>query len=367
MSRIPFDPVEVENAVEVPGRFGRVSKKYKTPITPKENYRMIYNREVPLWLPVSGDSLGITPRIDADNIARCFAFEANPLTEEETEKLAVDGYEDKFGVTWIYVPSAFGSMVKPGNPILKDVNDWKNVIKMPDVDSWDWEGTKASNANYVSTDSWMTATILTGFFERLISLMDFDNAALALIDEDQKDAVHELFDYLADVYIKMIDKYIWAYNINALSLHDDWGAQRAPFFSLATVREMIVPYVKKVVDYCHSRGIFLDMHSCGKNEMLVPAYIEAGCDSWSGQPINDREFIFANYAGKLILTMESDLVVVPDQPVDPEEAKASAKRFVDRFLPDYANKPVFASGGMGAPVEFIDALYSESRKAFNPA
>jgi hypothetical protein len=207
---------------------------------------------------------------------------------------------------------------------------------------------------------------MTGFFERLISFMDFDGAALALIDEDQKDALHELFDALADLYIKMIDKYIWAYNINALSFHDDWGAQKAPFFSLATVREMIVPHLKKVVDYCHSRGLIFDMHSCGKNEMLVPAYIEAGCDSWGGQTINDRPLIYAQYAGQLIITMDSDLQIVPNEPVDPEEAKASAKRFVDKFLPDYATKPVLAGGAMGAPPEYAETLYVESRKAFNP-
>ena len=365
MSRVPFNQAEVDNATETPGVMGRVVKRFQTPITPKENYRMIYNREVPLWLPNSGDSLSITPRIDADNIARVFVSEANPLTQEERDLVATEGYKDKFGVTWIYVPMVNGSMVKPGNPVLDDVNNWREKIEWPDVDSWDWEASKAANADYVNTDRRLTATILTGFFERLISFMDFDKAALALIDEDQKDAVHELFDALADVYIKMVDKYIWAYGIDNLSLHDDWGSQRSPFFSLATIREMLVPHIKKVVDYCHSRGVFLDMHSCGKNEMIVPAYIEMGCDSWSGQSMNDKQKLYDMYGGQIILGIETDLVAAPNQPVDEEEAKASAKRFVDKFCPDYATKPVFASA-MAAPVAFLDTLYVESRKAFNP-
>ena len=365
MDRVPFDPIEVENAVEIPGRLGRITKKYQTPITPRENYRLLYNRETPLWIPVSGDTKSISPRIDPDNIARVFAFEANPLTPEETEKIAQDGYEDKHGVTWIYIPQVSGSMVRPGNPTLDDVNNWKEKVKFPDIDSWDWEGTKTANAEYTDTDSWMVATILTGFFERLIALMDFENAALALIDDDQKDAVHELFDALAEMYTKMIDKYIWAYNINSVSFHDDWGSQRSPFFSLDTVREMIVPHLKKVTDFCHSRGVYLDMHSCGKNEMLTPAYIEAGCDSWSGQPINDRHYIWNNFAGQLILPMDTEPTFT-GEPVDAEEAKAIAKRFVDKYGPEYASKPVLASAGTAAPPEYIDALYSESRKAFSP-
>ena len=364
MSKIPFDPAEITNAEEITDARGRVTRKFQTPITPKENYRMLYEKKVPYWIPISGDSIGLTPRIDPDNIARCFAFEANNITQEEMADIAINGYKDKFGIEWLYVPTAGGSIVKPGAPTLADANEWKEIIQFPDVDSWDWEGTKASNADHVKGDKWITITILTGFFERLISFMDFMPAAIALIDEDQKAAVHELFDALADVYIQMTDKFIDAYGINSLTLHDDWGSQRAPFFSCETASEMIVPYIKKVADYCHSRGVFFDLHSCGKNEMLVPAYIEAGIDSWSGQPMNDKQFIYDTYGDKLMLGMESGYVAVPGQPASAEEGIAVAKRFIEKYAPNYAEKRVLAGGGFGLPAEFTATLYEESRKAF---
>jgi hypothetical protein len=37
--------------------------------------------------------------------------------------------------------------------------------------------------------------------------MEFQYAALALIDEDQKDGVHRLFDRLADFYDDMIGRF----------------------------------------------------------------------------------------------------------------------------------------------------------------
>ena len=52
-----------------------------------------------------------------------------------------------------------------------------------------------------------------GMFERLISFMDFEGALVALIDDEQKKAVHELFDKLADLYIAMIQKYIDALDV----------------------------------------------------------------------------------------------------------------------------------------------------------
>ena len=263
-----------------------------TPITPRENFRLVYERKLPRWLPVQEDRKFLAPRIDPDNIARCFCFEANPLSEEEVNHVSTKGYKDKFGVSWEYVPQAGGSMVRPGDPLLDDVNHWKEQITFPDIEIWDWEGSKTANADYTDTDKCLTAIIMNGLFERLISWMGFEEAAMALIDEDQKEAVHGVFDALADLYNRMIDRYIQAYGIDQVSFHDDWGGQHAPFFGLATVREMLVEPLKKIVRHCHDRGIFFDMHSCGKNEALVPAYIEAGCDSWSGQPINDKKMLY---------------------------------------------------------------------------
>jgi hypothetical protein len=36
--------------------------------------------------------------------------------------------------------------------------------------------------------------------------MDFEGAILAMIDEDQKDAVNAFFEKLTDLYIKLYDK-----------------------------------------------------------------------------------------------------------------------------------------------------------------
>lgn len=43
-------------------------------------------------------------------------------------------------------------------------------------------------------------------------------------------------------------------------------------------REMIMPYHKKTIDYAHSLGLPVIMHSCGFIEPLLPHMIEAGID-----------------------------------------------------------------------------------------
>ena len=359
MNRIPFHPDELKSDDFYPPMITGFpgARKYNTPVPPKENCRMLYHREIPYWLPGGSDRRMMTPRIDPDNVARNFVFDAQPLKPEEKV-----GGLDKHGVEWVYVPVAQGSMVKPGHPVLEDANDWEKLVRFPDLDSWDWAGSVAANGPVLEKDGRaLTITILTGLFERLISLMDFDNAAVALVDEGQKDAVKALFDRLADMYADIIRRYKKAYDPMILSFHDDWGSQRAPFYSLSTVREMILPALSRVVQAAHDAGMFFDMHSCGKNELLVPAYIEAGADSWSGQPMNDKAMLHEKYGDKIILGIEPDIAFTPE--TTDGEAAASARRFLRKYGPMIDKKP-FLCSAMGATPAFSDTLYEESRKMF---
>ncbi|MCL1848908.1 MAG: methyltransferase [Clostridiales bacterium] len=357
MERIPYSPTELISDTFYPAMISGQTgvKKFHTPVTPRENICALYSGEKPLWIPAGSDRKMITPRIDPDNVARCFVSDAQALAPEE-----MTGGKDKHGVEWVYVPVARGSMVKPGSPVLEDANDWEKVVQFPDLDAWDWAGSIAANKPMLDKDERaISITILTGFFERLISLMDFDKAAVALIDEEQKDAVKALFDRLADLYIDMLNRYKKAYNPTIFCLHDDWGSQRSPFFSLATILEMIVPSLRRVVDAAHEAGMFFDMHSCGKNELIVPAYIEAGADSWGGQSMNNKAMLYEKYGDKLILSLEPDISFTPE--TTDEEARAAAKRFVEKYAPTMETKP-FLCSSMGATPAFADALYEESRK-----
>ena len=194
-------------------------------------------------------------------------------------------------------------MVKPGNPKLADICDWKKVITFPNLDDYDWEGSAVKNAPILekNRDKFIETWIFNGLFERLISFLDFEGAALALLDEEQQEAVHELFDRLCILYDDLIGRLQKYYGVHFVTFHDDWGSQRAPFFSLETCREMIAPYLKRVVESCHKRGLYFNFHSCGKNEMLVPAMIEAGIDMWIPQTMNDFDMLVREYGDKLCL------------------------------------------------------------------
>ncbi len=352
MERIPFDKKELIPIGEVAGMFGMPPRPiYNTPITSKENYMMLLSGETPFWMPASfGDTTMITPKVP-DNIARGFVFEA-----EKIDNLKEAGGADMFGVEWEYVPTVGGSMVRGGNPKVPDITEWEKYVTFPKVeDLMDWKACYERNKDtYIKEDKALVVTILTGFFERLISFMDFENAAYALVDEDQQEGVHRLFDKLADFYDEYIRYYREYLHADIISFHDDWGSQRAPFFSIGTVREMILPYLKRVIDSTHKYGMKFDLHSCGKNELLVPAMIEAGVDSWSGQPMNDFEMLYEKYGDKICLGMP--ITGVTDDMND-EELYAAIEKFVRKH-------PRALGSLRSASPKASEYLYEISRKVF---
>ena len=244
------------------------------------------------------------------------------------------GGSDIFGIQWKYIPVAGGSMVEPGHPFLSNVSEWKEKVKFPDIDSWDWEKSAEENREFLNTDKLVTIWIFNGLFERLISFVDFEAAAVALIDEDQQEDVKELFQALVNFYKKLLDKFTQYYRVDAVFFHDDWGSQRAAFFSLDTCREMLVPYMKQIVDHCHSLGLLFDFHCCGKNEMLVPAMIECGMDMWGGQPMNDKKKLVEEYGEDILIGVHDPFMGGKPVPEDDEELY----RRVDEFLAPYADE-----------------------------
>lgn len=236
----------------------------KSPITPRENFELFRSHGDYCWTPsLLSDFNWVYPDVNPDSIA--FGFE---------------GGVDPYGVTWVTIEgSGLPAMVKPGNPLLKDIEDWRDV-KIEDVDSWDWEASKRIYSDLDPSRPTL-GVILTSFFERLLALMDFEGAAISLLEDPEE--VAAFMDRMADFNISVLKHYKEAYDIDAVLVHDDWSSQNAPFFSRDTLHETILPALKRLVDCAHDLGIFFILHCCGNSESFVPDMIEAGCDGWQVQ------------------------------------------------------------------------------------
>ncbi len=364
MQKIKFDPeqeMQVVGSTKIfpMGKSGLSnmidSPKLNTPISPKENYRLLVNEKAPLWMPFHNESFSFNIKDFPDNTARAFVSEAADFSPEER------GGRDWFDIEWEYMPEAGGSMVAPGNPKVKDLYEWENYITFPDLDKIDWDAIAERNEGIFDADRSVTITQFSGLFERLISFVDFEEAALAMIDEDGQEAVHRLFDKLCTFYMDLVSRCKEHFPFDIYVFHDDWGSQRAPFFSLETCREMLVPYVKKLVDHCHSLGIIFNFHSCGKSEMLVPAMIEAGIDIWVPQSMNDVVMLLVKHGDAMCFGASPALL--KGDASDDEIEKAAAD-FVEKYK-GHKNMVCFPRGEQPSLQKLCNRIYALTREAYN--
>jgi hypothetical protein len=347
---IPFDPRELDIIAMKPGFFGAQVPVYNYPVTPREAVIATYKRQ-PVWQIGGSENSLFTPKVYPDNVARAFVFDANHMRPDQ------GGGKDMFGLDWEYIPTAGGSIVRPGKPFLSNAGEWRTKIVWPDINSWDWEGEAKINEGFLKPDTFNMCSMLNGWFERLISFMDFEGAAMALIDDEQKDDVNAFFDKLTDLYISIYDKLMTYFpQIDGFNIHDDWGSQRETFFAPDVAEEMLVPHIRRLTDFVHSKGRFCDMHSCGQNLKQVPNMIKCGFDSWSGQPMNDTAKEYELYGDKILIG------VIPkalDAAATEEEQRAAAREYADKFCrPD---KPSILNGGFNLPQAFREELYKQSR------
>ncbi len=330
-------------------------KVFNYPVSSREAYAAMTKRR-PVWQVTGLDNRIFTPRILPDNCARAFVLEARPF-----DMAREGGGKDIFGIDWEFIPVAGGSMVRPGKPFMDDANEWYDKLVWPDIANWDWEGSaRANNGTYLTEENFNIAWFQTGWYERLVSFMDFEGAIMAMIDEDQKGAVKELFDKLSDLYIGIFEKYLIHYeHIDGFYIHDDWGSQKETFFSPATAEELIVPAMKKVTDFIHSRGKFAELHSCGQLMKQVPNMIAAGWDAWGGQEMNDTQKIYELYGDRILIGVIPDMFDLEN--TSEEEQRRRAREYADKFCrpekPSYFN---FMGSKLMTPA-FREELYRQSR------
>lgn len=344
--------------------------RFYRPIPVYENFKMLFRGETPYWIPNNGwffcDTQEFRPRQGKDCRAHHQCLDGGPLIDYTKIPKLQRGW---FNLPLEWEPLSCGATVRPGNPTLEDMNDWKEVLQWPSLEEIDFDEMKRMNETYLGTDRINQLGIHLGFWERMMCLMDVSNAAIALMDEDQEYAVQSFLDKLSDFYCDYITRVSKIGRIDSVMIHDDWGTNNSAFFSLDTARKFFVAPTKKVVDTCHSLNIIYEHHCCGKAQALAPAMVECGTDYWFPQStINDVD--------KLIEDFKNDhLTFAVGNPILPkgsseEEVRKIAKEFVDKykdkgvlFCADSSTTRIPGHDHSLFPI-FRDAVYEFSRQAY---
>ena len=255
-----------------------------------------------------------------------------------------------------------GATVRPGTPLMPSLEGWQDLA-WPDLNEIDWEAMKELNKDFLATNKANQLGIQLTLWERLMCLMGVDNAACALLDEDQEDDLHAFLDHLSDMLVDYIRRVSSIGRIDSVMLHDDWGTQNNPFFSVSLAKEVFVPPMKKIVDFCHANDIIVEHHCCGNASPLVPAMLETGSDYWCPQytcnnvdelieEYKDANFTFAVYSPTL------------KDCTSAEQVREQAHEWVEK----YQDKGILLQQNPDCNMElypiFSDAVYEYSRIAY---
>lgn len=366
-----YNPDELKIVSEIPNPAGGPATPMQNyPMEPGEACRLMYQRKAPwqIWSILDVGATMFCPAVIPDNVARALVVDG---TMDPT--VVPTGGKDMFGIDWEFIPTAGGSMVRPGQPTVDDANDLESILTWPDIDSWDWEGSRKANEGFLAMNKGkcINTWLLSGFYERLISMMDFGNAVVALIDDEQKDAIHAFMDKLSNLYCHLVDKLLEVFpEIDVFYIHDDWGSQMASFFSPETGAEMLVPYMKKVNDHIHAKGRYAHLHSCGHLMNQVENFIAAGYDAWDPQPMNDTIALYEKYGDRITIGLIPQL---NQETTTVDEQRAYAREFAAKccqsgkqsMLGMYGTPAIVAFGGKNPTTPaFLEELYIQSRKNY---
>lgn len=250
---------------------------------------------------------------------------------------------DWFGVDWLVAPDGT-QVVRPGTQRLEELPDWKEENIIPDIDDVDWEAeAKKAVPKWDRENKLQIVAVQSGHFERLHYLIGFEDALTAFYEYPED--VHELFEEITQLKLKVIHKVKEYYDPDIFSPHDDWGTNLNMFFPPDIWREFIKPHVKRLVDECHSVGMLYEQHTCGHVTQILGDMVEIGVDIAELQSCNDLAGFKKEYGNAMILKGCFNNQVLNAPNITPE---AAAKE-VRKTLLDCAVGGGFASNAYGCP------------------
>ncbi len=209
------------------------------------------------------------------------------------------GYDD-FGILWKCSNTGAGQAVpEPGRVVLDDVTKWREEVKFPDLDAYDWEEeAKEQLANVDRDRQAIEYGTWNAQFLRATHLMGFMDGLCAFVEEPE--ACRDLMDAITDYKIKLVERVAHYFKPDFVTSYDDVATERSLFVSPEVYRDLIKPQHKRLNDAIKAYGMYPIMHTCGKCEEIIGDFIDEGAVAWtSAQPVNDIEGILQQYGGQI--------------------------------------------------------------------
>lgn len=294
----------------------------------RENMELIYQRKEPEYMPLASDfDVAILDSLDFVN-----------------ERPVVPGVnKDWFGQKWTYEETVGAANPTPGCPLVTDITQWKEKMEFPDFEKLDWEGHAAKNtASWDKEQRMSRITIGFGLWERMFSVMPFEDALCSLLEEPE--ACFNFFEAIADHKIRLHDKILKYYKPDILVMHDDYGTSQGMFMAPNVWRELVKPHLKRVVEHVQSYGCIYEHHNCGYFRPITEDMLELGIHATNTVHVsNDIAYIKKTYGKDMTLLGGFDNQFLDSPASSEEEIRANVRKTMDIMAPGGGYLPWYNS------------------------
>ncbi|MCL2135935.1 MAG: hypothetical protein FWH40_00175 [Coriobacteriia bacterium] len=247
----------------------------------RENFMRLINGDTPEYIPAYDMFWGIRLPIYRGN--------RNP-----------DGTgTDMFGVEQVLGSGIIPApMPKTSDFLLDDITKWRDIVKVPDLSSFDWAAMSKEALDARNPEVPWGGGTGVGVFQTLVSLMGFTEGLVACYEEPEE--VKAMLEYVTDFMVENAKKFIHYYKPEYGTYGDDIAHERNPFISLDMFQDIFAPCWRRYYAVFAEAGLHCTMHNCGHFEEFVPDIVDMGVWLWEpAQSSNDLVGIKATYGNRL--------------------------------------------------------------------
>jgi len=186
-------------------------------------------------------------------------------------------FEDYWGIRSKHLKAGHGSYDMHVHTPVWDARSVEDLEKhaWPSPDVFDYSPMRQQCARYRDY-----AVMYEGadLFTRPCILRNMENVMLDMLE--RPDMAHFLFEKFTAFYCEDVTRALEATRggFDVYCEWSDYGTQRALLISVPMFREFLAPYLKRMIDVCHSAGVKFMLHSCGAVRPLIPDFIALGVD-----------------------------------------------------------------------------------------
>lgn len=181
------------------------------------------------------------------------------------------------GARWLMMSRPFSHFERKyvHYPVIDDED--LNALCLPDPDDPErYEGIK-ERVRYFTEHGYFTSCSINGFFSGVwYFLRPFKLWLRDLVMN--KPFAKKIMDKLGEFNLKAA-KNCLERGVHCIGWVDDLGYNKGMFISPETYKEIIYPWHKRVIRLAHKYGAFVNMHSHGNINAIIPLLVEAGLDA----------------------------------------------------------------------------------------